>query len=381
MAEVIVTQAPDGEEMSLNMGPHHPSTHGVLRFILHTDGEIISRAIPDVGFLHRSIEKIGERNTLAGFMPYTDRVDYLAAMFCNEVWAIAAEKLLAVEVPPRAQYLRCIAGELNRIISHLIGLGCMAMDLGAFTPFVQALREREFVNDFIEELCGARLTYNYCRIGGVSHDVPNDTWKSRVLEWIEHFLPMVDEFDRLITYNEIFVQRCANIAVISGKEAIDWGLVGPNLRGSGVPRDVRRDDPYGVYPQLEFEIPIGRGKMGTVGDCFDRFLVRVDEMRESAKIVRQALLRMDEHPKGEIRGTLPKKLKFDGEVYAHVESARGDLGCYVIGHGQEQPYRVRFRTGSFTAMGIIEPKSPGLFVADMVALISSFDVVAPEIDR
>jgi NADH-quinone oxidoreductase subunit D len=381
MAEVIVTKAPDGEEMILNMGPHHPSTHGVLRFILHTDGEIIGRAVPDVGFLHRSIEKIGERHTLAQFMPYTDRVDYLAAMFCNEVWATASEKLLEVEVPKRALYLRCITGELNRIISHLIGLGCMAMDLGAFTPFVQALREREFVNDFIEELCGARLTYNYCRIGGVSHDLPSDIWKDRVLEWVEHFLPMVDEFDRLISYNEIFVQRCANIAVITGKEAIDWGLVGPNLRGSGVPRDVRRDDPYSVYPELDFEIPIGTGKVGTVGDCFDRFIVRVEEMRESAKIVRQALKRIDEHPKGDIRGKLPKKLKFEGEVYSHVESARGDLGCYIIGNGQEQPYRVRFRTGSFTAMGIIEPKSPGLFVADMVALISSFDVVAPEIDR
>ena len=381
MTEVIVTNAPDGEEMTLNMGPHHPSTHGVLRFVLKSDGEIVRRAIPDVGYLHRSIEKIGERNTLQQFMPYTDRVDYLAAMFCNEVWAMAGERMLEVEVPKRAQYLRCIMAELNRIISHLIGMGCMTMDLGAFTPFVQALREREFVNDFIEEVCGARLTYNYCRIGGVSHDIPSDSWKDRVLEWVEHFLPMVDEFDRLITYNEIFVKRSADIAVISGQEAIDWGLVGPNLRGSGVKQDVRRDDPYGVYPELDFEIPVGEGKMGTVGDCFDRFLVRIDEIRESAKIIRQALRRMDEHPKGDIRGKLPKKLKVDGEVYTHVESARGDLGCYVIAEGKEQPYRVRFRTGSFTAMGIIEPKSPGLFIADMVALISSFDVVAPEIDR
>ena len=367
--------------MSLNMGPHHPSTHGVLRFMLHTDGEIIGRAIPDVGFLHRSIEKIGERNTLTQFMPYTDRVDYLASMFCNEVWAMAAEKLLGVEVPTRAQYLRCIAGELNRIASHLIGLGCMAMDIGAFTPFVQALREREFINDFLEELCGARLTFNYCRIGGVSHDIPKGAWKDRVLEWVEHFLPMVDEYDRLITYNEIFVKRCVNIAVITADEAINWGIVGPNLRGSGVARDVRKDDPYGVYPKLNFDVPVGTGKYGAVGDCFARFVVRIEEMKESAKIIRQALWRIDDHPKGEIRGQVPKKMKFDGEVYTHVESARGDLGCYIIGNGQEQPYRVRFRTGSFTAMGIVEPKSPGLFVADMVALISSLDVVAPEIDR
>lgn len=381
MAEVIVTRDQDGEEMTLNMGPHHPSTHGVLRFILKTDGEIIRKAIPDVGYLHRSIEKIAERNTYEGFMPYTDRVDYLASMFCNEVWATAVERLNGVEVPMRAQFLRGITGELNRIISHLISLGSMAMDLGAFTPFIQALREREFVNDFIEELCGARLTYNYSRIGGVSHDLPNDTWKPRVLEWIDHFLPMVDEFDRLITYNEIFVQRCANVAIITGEEAIDWGLVGPNLRASGVKWDVRKDDPYGVYPLVDFEIPVGKGKLGTVGDTFDRFMVRVDEMRESAKIVRQLLQRLDEHPKGEIRGTLPKKLRATGEVYAHVESARGDLGCYVIAAGKDEPYRVRWRTGSFTVMGIIEPKSPGLFVADLVALIASIDVVAPEIDR
>jgi NADH-quinone oxidoreductase subunit D len=381
MAEVIVTRDQDGEEMTLNMGPHHPSTHGVLRFILKTDGEIIRAAIPDVGYLHRSIEKIAERNTYEGFMPYTDRVDYLAAMFCNEVWATAVERLHGVEVPMRAQFLRGITGELNRIISHLISLGCMAMDLGAFTPFVQALREREFVNDFLEELCGARLTYNYCRVGGVAHDLPNDTWKPRVLEWVDHFLPMVDEFDRLITYNEIFVKRCANIAVITAEEAIDWGLVGPNLRASGVRWDVRKDDPYGAYPLVDFKIPVGTGKCGTVGDSFDRFLVRVEEMRESAKIVRQLLQKIDDYPKGEIRGQLPKKLRATGEVYAHVESARGDLGCYVIAAGKDEPYRVRFRTGSFTVMGIVEPKSPGLFVADLVALISSIDVVAPEIDR
>ena len=380
MTEVIVTREPDGEEMTLNMGPHHPSTHGVLRFILKTDGEIIRTAIPDVGYLHRSIEKIAERNTYEGFMPYTDRVDYLAAMFCNECWAIAVERLNCIEVPMRAQYLRAIMGELNRIISHLISLGSMAMDIGAFTPFIQALREREFVNDFIEEVCGARLTYNYARIGGVSHEL-TDTWQARVLEWVDHFLPMVDEFDRMITYNEIFVRRCANIAVITGKEAVDWGIVGPNLRASGINWDVRKNDPYGAYPNVEFEIPVGTGKLGTVGDCMDRFLVRVEEMRESAKLVRQLLQRIDEHPKGQIRAQMPKKLRATGEVYAHVESARGDLGMYVIAAGKDEPYRVRIRTGSFTTMGIMEPKSPGLFVADMVALIASIDVVAPEIDR
>jgi NADH-quinone oxidoreductase subunit D len=378
--ELIMADAATGDEMTLNMGPHHPSTHGVLRFVLKTDGEIMRKAIPDVGYLHRSIEKIAERTSYEGFMPYTDRIDYLAAMFANECWAIACEKLLGVEVPKRARYLRAVTCELNRIISHLISLGCMSMDLGAFTPFVQGLREREFVNDFLEELCGARLTYNYHRIGGVAFDMPLG-WKDKVAEWVDHFVPWLDEFDRLITFNDIFVKRTANVAIISGAEAIDWGLVGPNLRASGVRWDIRKDDPYGVYPEVDFSVPVGKGLVGTVGDCFDRFWLRVEEMRESAKIVRQCLRRIDEHPVNDIQGKLPKKMRAEGEVYAHVESARGDLGLYVVAAGKDEPYRVRIRTGSFTSMGIIEPKSPGLFVADLVALISSLDVVAPEIDR
>jgi len=381
MTELILENESSGEEMTLNMGPHHPSTHGVLRFVLKTDGEILRRVIPDIGYLHRSMEKIAERLPFESFMPYTDRIDYLASMFANEAWAIACEKLFEVEVPKRALYLRVLAGELNRIISHLISAGTMAMDIGAFTPFVHGLREREFVNDFIEELCGARITYNYCRVGGVAFDVPSEAWLDKVEEWANHFLPMVDEFDRLITYNDIFVKRCANVAVISAAEAVDWGLVGPNLRGSGVKCDLRKDDPYGAYPEFDFDIPVGVGKVGTVGDTFDRFFVRIDEMRESTKIVQQVIRKLREDSSKEIRGKLPKKLRATGEVYAHVESARGDMGIYLVSDGKDTPYRVRIRTGSFTAMAIIEPKAPGLFVADLVALISSLDVIAPEIDR
>jgi len=368
------------DEMTLNMGPHHPSTHGVLRFVISTDGEIIRKAVPDVGYLHRSIEKIGERCTYSGFMPYTDRVDYIAAMFANEAWASACEKLMGIEVPKRAQYLRVISCELNRIASHMIALGAMAMDIGATTPFMWALREREYINDFIEELCGARLTYNYHRIGGVSFDMPKG-WADKVKTWVDKFVPLMEEFDRLITYNEIYIQRLANVAIISAKEAIDWGLVGPNLRGSGVKWDLRKDDGYSVYPDFEFAIPIGRGQFGAVGDCWDRFYVRSEECKESGKILQQALAKIDEHPEDDLVGKLPKKIKPEGEAYARVESARGDMGCYVIGKGAEEPYRCRFRTGSFTAMGIIEAKSPGLFLADLVALIASLDVVAPEIDR
>ena len=379
MTDLIFSNEMD-EEMTLNMGPHHPSTHGVLRFIVHTDGEIIRKAVPDVGYLHRSIEKIGERCTYPGYMPYTDRVDYLAAMFANEVWASACEKLMDVKVPPRAQYLRVLSCELNRIASHMISLGAMAMDVGAVTPFPYTLREREFINDFIEELCGARLTYNYHRIGGVSFDYPKH-WDEKVLRWLDHFEPTLDEFDRLITMNDIYVKRLASIAVVTKDEAIAFGLVGPNLRASGLQWDLRKDDAYSVYPKIDFNVPVGRGQMGTVGDCWDRFWIRVEECRESCKIIRQCFEQIKEWPEDEVVGQLPKKMRPDGEAYARVESARGDMGCYVIGAGKEEPYRARFRTGSFNAMGIIEAKSQGLFLADLVAFIASLDVVAPEIDR
>ncbi|MFT3766322.1 MAG: NADH-quinone oxidoreductase subunit D [Minicystis sp.] len=380
MSEVVFATEETEEEMTLNMGPHHPSTHGVLRFVIQSDGEIIRKVTPDVGYLHRSIEKIGERNTYAGFMPYTDRVDYVAAMFANECWASACEKLMGIEVPKRAQYLRVISCELNRISSHMIALGATAMDIGAVTPFPWALREREHVNDFIEELCGARLTFNYHRIGGVSFDMPKG-WRDKVLSWLDRFEPMMVEFDRLITLNDVFVKRLRNVAVITAAEAKDWGLVGPNLRASGVKWDLRKDDGYSVYPELEFDVPVGKGEHGTVGDCWDRFWVRVEECRQSAKILRQALDKIDAHPEDDIVGKLPRKMRPDGEAYARVESARGDMGCYVIGKGADEPYRVRFRTGSFTAMGIIAAKSPGLFLADLVALIATLDIVAPEIDR
>ncbi len=379
MSDLIFTNEMD-EEMTLNMGPHHPSTHGVLRFIVHTDGEIIRKAVPDVGYLHRSIEKIGERCTYAGYMPYTDRVDYLAAMFANEVWASACEKLMDIKVPPRAQYLRILSCELNRIASHMISLGAMAMDVGAVTPFPYTLREREFINDFIEELCGARLTYNYHRIGGVSFDYPKG-WDDKVLKWLDHFEPTLDEFDRLITLNDIYVKRLANVAVITKDEAVAFGLVGPNLRASGLRWDLRKEDAYSAYPKLDFEVPVGDGRYGTVGDSWDRFQVRVEECRQSCKILRQCFEQIKEWPEDDVVGQLPKKMRPEGEAYARVESARGDMGCYVIGKGKDEPYRARFRTGSFNAMSIIEAKSQGLFLADLVALIASLDVVAPEIDR
>jgi len=378
MGELILADAATGEEMTLNMGPQHPSTHGVIRFIIKTDGEIMREAVPDVGYLHRAIEHIAEKCTYEGFMPYTDRVDYVCAMPANHVWALAVEKLAGLAVPERAEYLRVITDELNRISSHCIALGAMAMDIGAITPFTYILREREYVNELLEMICGARLTYNYHRIGGVGWDMPAG-WRDKVLQWCDHFGPVMDEYDRLITNNALFVRRLANLAVIRREEAIDYGLVGPNLRAAGVDFDVRRDVPYSIYPKLKFEVPVGRGLVGTVGDAWDRYWVRAQEWRQSVAMVRQCLAQID--GTGKEFWIQPKKLKPVGDAMARVEAARGDMSCYVVGDGGANAYRARFRTGSFNAMGIIREKSRGLMVADLVALIASLDVVAPEIDR
>jgi NADH-quinone oxidoreductase subunit D len=365
-------------EMVVNMGPQHPSTHGVLNFLLVTDGEVMHRAIPHVGYLHRGMEKLAEGIPYHGYMPFTDRLDYLAAMFANQGYAMAVEKLLGSPLPPRAEWLRVIACELNRIASHLVATGTMAMDLGAFTPFVHWLREREVINDLIESLCGSRLTYNSMRIGGVGYDLP-EGFADRVLRWLDHFGPMIDEFNRLISNNEIFVARLANVAPVSAADALSYGLVGPNLRASGVDWDLRRDLPYSVYPEFRFAVPLGQGVRGVVGDCYDRFVVRILEMRESCSILRQALERL---PQGEIQAKVPRKLKLPaGEAYVRVEAPRGEMGFYLVSDGQESPYRLKVRTGSFTAMSIIEKLSHGLMIADLVALIGSFDVIAPEVDR
>lgn len=366
------------QEMTLNMGPQHPSTHGVLRFVVQTDGEIIRRATPDVGYLHRSIEKIGEIVTYPQFMPYTDRVDYVASMSSNEAYARSVEALAGLQVPRRALFIRTLVCELGRISSHLIGVGALAMDIGAATPFTHALREREWVNNLLEEICGARLTFNFIRIGGVWMDMPVG-WKERVLEFVDHFEPALVEFNQLISDNEIFVKRLANVAVISEAEAINFGLVGPNLRGSGVRFDLRRDEPYSVYPDLDFDIPIGRGERGRLGDSYDRYMVRIREMSECCKIIRQCLKMVEPGP---IMAKMPRVLKPPvGEVYVRTETPRGEQGYHLTSDGTAKAYRVKIRTGSFSAMSMVEKISEGIFLADLIAIIGSFDVVAPEVDR
>lgn len=368
------------QEMVLNMGPHHPSTHGVLRFILQTDGEMMVKATPDVGFLHRGIEKIAERLPWQAFMPYTDRIDYVASVNCNLGYAVAIERLADIAVPEKAEYLRVIAAELSRIGSHFIGFGALLLDLGAVTPFVHALRERETFNDLMEMLCGARLTHNYVRIGGVAFDEP-EGFRERCLRFIDHLEhAFIAEFNELISFNTILINRLADVGVITADTANEYTLTGPNLRGSGVRFDLRKDEPYSIYDRFEFDIPVGAGKFGTPGDSYDRYWTRIEEVVQSCRIIRQALNRMPET--GEIRTRLPKSFVVpQGEIYVRTECPRGELGFYIVSNGGKFPLRVKVRTGSFSAMTIIEHISQGVMVADLVAIIGSLDVVAPEIDR
>jgi len=367
------------ELMTLNMGPVHPSTHGVIRFVLQTDGEIIHKCVPDIGYLHRSIEKIAEGLEYYQFMPFTDRVDYVASINANLGWAVAVERFGGIEVPERGELLRIISAELVRIGSHLVAVGANSSDMGAVTPFLHALREREHTNDLVEELCGARLTHNYVRIGGVSFDAP-EGWTDKCLHFLDNFEPALDEFDRLLTFNKIFRHRLGGVAVVTAREAKDFGLVGPNLRASGVCWDCRKNDSYGLYPELDFEVPVGEGLMGAVGDCWDRFWVRVQEMRQSAIIMRQAIERLNGTPGPVWNEKRVIKLP-EGEYYARTESARGEMGYYIVSDGGKKPVRVKIRTGSFSAMSIIEKLARGVMIADLVAIIASLDIVAPEIDR
>jgi NADH-quinone oxidoreductase subunit D len=376
MPEELTINGPDN--MLLNMGPQHPSTHGVIRFILETDGEVVSKATPVVGYLHRGIEKIATEMTYSQFMPISDRLDYVASMNGNLAWCEAVERMADIEIPRRAQFLRVIAAELNRISSHLVAAGAFCNDVGAVTPLVVVLREREAINDLLEMLSGARLTYNYMRLGGVSRDM-TDKFRQQTTEFLDHFPPALDEFNRLITGNKIFVNRLAGIGVVTPEDAVAYGLSGPNLRGSGIDYDLRRNDPYSVYPELDFEVCLGRAFVGHLGDAYDRYMVRIDEMYESIKIVRQCLKMI---PDGEIAGKVAKVLKIKaGERFTRTESARGEMGIYIVSRGGKMPYRVRVRTGSYSALSIFEKLSPGLMIADLVAVIGSFDIVAPEIDR
>lgn len=366
------------EEMLVNMGPQHPSTHGVLRIVLRTDGEMVLDAVPHLGYLHRCKEKIAENLAYYQYIGYTDRLDYLTAMNNNHAWAMAVEKLAGIEVPRRAEYIRVIASELNRIASHLVSFGTYGMDLGAFTPFLYAFREREYILDLFEQMCGARLTLSYINVGGVTWDLP-PRFLEKLSEFLDYFEPKIDEYNDLLTYNHIFIKRTANVGVCSKEQCIGYALSGPMIRGSGIPLDLRRDRPYSIYNELEFDVVVGDGRMGTLGDCWDRYWVKMEEMRQCCRILRQCIAQI---PGGSFRVKLPRAMKVPpGEVYCEYENPRGHLGFYIESQGGTMPYRVKIRGPSFVNLAVTGELCRGVLLADVPAIIGSIDIVMGEVDR
>ncbi len=393
-----MTEAATQQVMSINMGPQHPSTHGVLRLILELDGETVVKATPHIGFLHRGVEKLAEYKTYHQFITLTDRLDYLAPLSNNLGYVLAVEKLLNIEAPKRSQYIRIILCELTRISSHLLWLATHALDIGAMTVYFYCFRERETINNIFEMAAGARMNLSYFRIGGVARDLP-DGFVEKVREFVNDFPARLRDYETLLTKNKIWLMRTKDVGVISAEDAINYGLSGPSIRGSGVKWDVRKSEPYSSYDEMDFIVPVGQN-----GDVYDRYIVRLEEMRQSNEIVRQA---MDTIPKGKFIAelpdvTLPQKENLKksmealihhfkvvtegicppvGEVYACVEAPKGELGFYVVSDGTKNPYRVKIRPPSFVNLEGLQKMVEGHLIADVVAVIGSLDIVLGEIDR
>lgn len=386
------------EELLLNMGPQHPSTHGVVRVVLELDGERIVKATPDLGYLHRGVEKLAEGLAYMQIIPHTDRLDYVCAMANNYAYVRTVEKLLCITVPERAEYIRTIVAEMQRILGHLFWLGAQALDIGAMTVFFWTFRERETLLDMFEKLCGARLTLNYYRIGGVDSDFTPELVQ-RLKTFLDTFPQKLNEYDSLLISNRIWLGRTKNIAVISGEDAINFGLTGPSLRGSGVAYDVRKLEPYGVYHKVDWEVPVGKN-----GDTYDRYWIRVEEMRQSARIISQCL---DQMPQGPIiayepqyipppkqqimrdmeslihhfiiftQGIRPPK----AETYCATEAPKGELGFFIISDGSPRPYRLKIRSPSFIHMGAFDHMARGYLISDIITIFGTYDVVMGECDR
>jgi NADH-quinone oxidoreductase subunit D len=387
-----------GEKLIINMGPSHPATHGVLRLVLELDGEIITKCTPEVGYLHRGDEKIAEAMQYNQFVPYTDRLDYLAPLANNVAYALAVEKLMGWELPPRGKAVRVICCELARISSHLLGVGCFAMDVGAMTVFLYTFYEREKVYNLSEQITGARFTTSYTRIGGQTRDLSDETIAG-IRAFLDGVIPVVDETDKLLTRNRIFVDRLRDIGVISREMAIDYALSGPNLRAAGIDHDLRKKHPYLDYEKYDFDVPIG-----SVGDCYDRYLVRMEEIRQSVRILRQVL---DNLPSGPINVDDPKNFppskpavltKMEelihhfiihtegidappGEIYFAAENPKGELGFYINSRGGGTPHRLKIRAPSFCNLSILPAIVPGHLMSDVVAILGSLDFVMGECDR
>ncbi len=363
----------DSTELVLNMGPQHPSTHGVLRVILKLDGEKVLGADCVIGYLHRGVEKIGENRTYQMFAPYVDRMDYVASVSNGLGYCLAVEKLLNVEAPPRAQAVRVILTELNRIASHLLWLGTHALDIGAMTPVFYCLREREYALNIFEKYCGARLTTHAFRIGGLQYET-YDGFEEDCRAFCDMFLPRVDEYEELLTGNRIWIDRLRNVGILNIEDCKAFGVTGPVLRAAGAKWDLRKAQPYSGYEQYDFEIPIGEN-----GDTYDRYLVRMEEMRQACRIIRQAV---DKLPSGPIMGKVPKVMKPPvGEAYVSIEAPKGELGYFIVSDGSTQPYRLRVRPPSFVNLQALDRMCRGGLVADVVAIIGTLDIVLGEIDR
>jgi NADH-quinone oxidoreductase subunit D len=378
------------------MGPHHPSRHGVLRRVLRTDGEIVSETTPHIGYLHRCAEKIGENLTPKQWIPYTDRMDYLAGMNMNLGWALTVEKLMKLALPEKARHLRVIIAEMGRIASHLVGMGAYGLDLGTFSPFLYAFREREKILDLFEMACGARLTYSYLTVGGATHDLPSG-WLARCEKFLDELLPIIDEYHALLTTNAIFVRRCAGIGIMPAEMAISYGCTGPVLRGSGVDHDLRRDgeDRYTeMYDGYAFEVIVEKDghyprdqkypkvpDSAVLGDCWHRFYVRMLEVMQSIDLVRQAI---DRYSTASGSHNVPLKLNEKlpkGEAYLETEAPRGQMGFYIVSDGSPIPWRARARSSCFCNLSVTHELCRGCLIADVPAIVGSLDIVMGEIDR
>lgn len=376
----LIADTGERREMTINMGPQHPSTHGVLRLELVLDGEVIKHVKPHIGYLHRCFEKYAEEvGDYAKVIPYTDRMDYVSAMNQEHGYVIALERMLELEIPEKVEHVRVIVAELQRIASHLLGIGAFGLDLGAFTPFLYLFTEREKILDIFEKTSGARLLYNYMAVGGLMRDIHPD-FKTDVADFVKTFRPKIKELDDLLSYNKIFVRRTANVGILPDKVALNYGASGPVLRGSGVKWDLRKNDPYSIYDRFEFDIPVGSGEMGTLGDCWDRYIVRVREMEQSLRIIEQALEKMPEE--GDVMEAIPRRIRMkEGEIYVRTESPRGELGYFIAGDNSASPYRVKARAPSFVHLSMLPSISKGSLIADMVAIVGSIDIVLGEVDR
>lgn len=376
------------QEMVINMGPQHPSTHGVLRLELITDGEIVKEVIPHLGYLHRCFDKHAECMNFGKSIPFTDRLDYLSSMNNSHAFVMGVERMLGMEqsIPKRVEYIRVLVCELNRIASHLIAIGTYGIDIGAFTPFMWCFRDREHIMAMLEWASGSRMLYNYIWVGGLFYDLPVG-FEERCREFVDYFKPKLDELDEILTNNQIFIARTANIGVLPADVAINYGCSGPMLRGSGIKWDLRRVDGYSVYPELEFDIPVGEGKMGQKGDCWDRYKVRVDEVRESIRIIEQCLARLTSDfkrtPDFDPRALVPKKVNLKPQdYYVRAENPKGELGFYFVTQERSDiPRRVKARGPSFNNLSVLPALGKDVLIADLIAILGSIDIVLGEVDR